>query len=406
MAYSVSAGFKTKADDPQEIPTKKFTFIEGVTDRTDKLLSLGVFNQKQFEGDELTGASLTVEALNDSKEFNFLIADKTNVGKIGKVELGFDAEFIDRFRGTLEEPEFFTDQERPKVRMVFSARTQKLIDTTMGSNAFAVDFSAVAWNPADLAWEILTTKAGLDATASTANVDIDYQSFLDYKQICTELGFSLRANFTGESVAGAMRVIGELTDALIYGETDGKVRMVKFIPEEAATPYLFTDANAHLQFANMFFNKDRLRNRVKVWHGFVVATKTWAGSVTFDNATSQTNFGLKGREFARTDVWHDSVASANAFAERYVDRYSEPVETTRFQTKRGTQALIHQLGDNINLTWGQVDYAAKLMRIYGIVGDLSDDSYEILAEDIKNLNSNFFILDSATNGELDTNVLF
>lgn len=406
MAYSVSAGFKTKADDPQEIPTKKFTFVEGVTDRTTKLLNAGIFNQKQFEGDELTGASLTVEVLNDSKEFNFLITDKKNIGKVGKVELGFDAEFIDRFRGTLEDVEFFTDQERPKVRLSFSSRTQKLIDTPMGSDAFAVDFSADPWNPADLAWEILTTKAGLDNTASTANVDIDYQSFLDYKQICIDLGFSLRANFTGESVAGAMRVIGELTDALIYGETDGKVRMIKFIPQEAESPYLFTDANAHLQRAELFFNRDRLRNRAKVFHGYVVSTKTFAGSVTFNNATSQTDFGLKGREFARTDVWHDTDVSANAFAERYVDRYSEPVETARFQTKRGTQALLHQLGDNINLTWGQVDYTAKLMRIYGIVGDLAEDAYEILAEDMKNLNADFLILDSITQGELDTNILY
>lgn len=405
--YSVSAGFKTKADDPQEIPTKKFTFVEGVTDRTDKLLALGTFNQKQFEGDELTASSLVVEVLNDSKEFNFLITDKTNVGKIGKVELGFDAEFIDRFRGTLEEPVFFTDQERPKVRLTFSSRVQKLIDTTMGSDAFAVDFSADPWNPADLAWEILTTKAELDDTASTANVDIDYQSYLDYKQICTDLGFLLRANFTGESVAGAMRVIGELTDALIYGETDGKIRMVKFIPTEGSlTPYLFTDANAHLDMAELFFNRDRLRNRAKTWHGYVVATQTWAGSVTLDNATSQTDYGLKGREFARTDVWHENAVSASSFSERFVDRYSEPQETVRFQTRRGTQALVHQLGDLIGLTWGQVDYTEKLMSIYGIVGDLAADAYEILAEDMKNLNQTFFILDSATQGELDTNILY
>lgn len=402
--YSVSAGFKTNADNPQKITQKRFTFVEGITDYSTKLLDLGSFTQKQFEGDELTGTDITIECLNDSKEFNFLITDKTNIGKIGKIELGYSGEYINRYRGYLDDVEF-TTEERPKCKLVFVSKAKRAIERSLGSDAFPLDYSASAYNPADLAWDLLTVRAGLDTTISTANVDIDYTSWLAYKSICTSLAFSLKAYFTGQSIAEVLRLIGELTDTIIYGETDGKYYFRKFIPEEAS-PYLFSTANAHLQSGQLYFNKSRIINKAKVWYGYNPSTEVWSGSVTKENATSQTNFSLMGREFDNTGVWHNTLASATAFGERLVDRYREPVETVRFRTKQGTQALIHQMGDLITLTWGQVDYTAKLMRIYGISGTLSTGEYELLVEDMTALNYDFLILDSATSGKLDQNKLY
>ena len=380
------------------------------TDYTDNTKSMGRFSQKQYEGDSPNSASLTVELNNDAKNFNFLMTNKTNIGNPGRVRAGFDVsgvEYIDRFIGYLDEVRF-ESTDRPKCRMVFGGRIQRTLERKIGSSGSEIDYYTAPRNPADLAWDILTVHGGLDSTATTTNPDIDYTSFLAYQSICTDLTFSLRAKFTGQSVAEGMRLIGQLTDAIIFGETDGKIYFRKFTPEESATPYLFTDASAHLDRAEIFFNKDRLWNQAIVWWGYNQSTDDWlsGGSDTKNNATSQSNFGIFQKTFDGKTVWHDNAISAGTFGERYVARYSEPMETVKFKTKRGTQALIHQMGDNINLTWAQMGYSTKLMRIYGIVGDLTRDVYEILAEDMKNLNANYFILDSQTNGKLDQNVLF
>lgn len=377
-------------------------YFEGIK----KALSLGGFSQRQYEGEELTASDITVECLNDAKEFNFLKTTKTNVGKIGKLELGFDGEYINRYRGYLADVDFYSDAERPKCRMRFTSKAQRAIERSLGSEAFPLDYSASAYNPADLSWDLLTVRAGLDATASTANVDIDYTSWLAYKSICSDLTFSLKAYFTGQSISEALRLIGQLTDAVVYGETDGKIYFRKHVPKAFSSAYLFTDANAHLQQAALGLNRARIINKAKVWHGYNPSTKAWAGSVTKENTTSQMNYSLLGREFDNTSVWHNDLNSATAFGERLVARYNEPIETVTFQTKQGTQAIIHQLGDEITLTWGQMDYAAKLMKIYGIDAELSGGHYSILAEDMSALNKNYFILDSATNGVLDQNILY
>lgn len=401
--YSVSANFKTKIDDPQTIEQRRFTF-DG-TDYSTKLIEMGGFQLVVREGEAPPAADLTVTVLNDAEEWDFLRTTKTNIGKTGKLEIGIDGEYISRFAGKLERVELVTE-ERPKARLVFVGRIQQTLDRTIGSSATPVNYTSAAWNPADLAWDILTVHAGLDATASTANVDIDYTNWLDFKSKCADLGFVLKAQFTGQSVAEGLRLIGELTDSLIFGETDGKVHFRKYLPEEA-TPYLFSDAVADFQRAQVYFDRRRIINRAEVYHGYTPGAGTWAGSVTKENTTSQTNYGLYRAVFDSANAWHSTSASAGNFGERLVDRYTEPTETIQFNVKRGTQAPIHQLGDAILVTWGHLNYSSKLMRIYGMQAqDLTNGLYQIEAEDLATLNKNFFILDSATNGVLDSNVLY
>jgi hypothetical protein len=331
------------------------------------------------------------------------------LGVAGALDDGHDGEMITRYSGYLDEVEFITE-ERAKVRMKFVSRAKRAIERSLGSDAFPLDYTGTAYNPADLVWELLTNRAGLDATASTANVDIDYTSWLEYKTTCDSLQFSFKAFFTGQTISEALRLIGELTDALIYGDTDGKFYFKKFFPHENAyysglSYYSFTEANAHLQAANMIINKSRIINKAKVWYGYDPIGLVWAGSVTYQNSTSQTNYSLLGREFDNAGIWHETVVSAEAFGERLVARYQDPAEQVKFGTKLGTQAMIHQIGDDMKMTWGQVDYADKQMRIYGLGGDLTPGIYEIDAEEISLRELDYFILDSSSNGVLDQNIL-
>ncbi len=406
---SSTPAFRAAADDPQRKPAKRFTFPEDVTNRTDKMISIGSFRQEQFEGDPLTAPTIDIELINDSKEFNFLITDKqSQIGIAAKIEIGFDGEWINRFRGFFERPNF-TSADRPKCGMFFSGRVQATLEKTIGSSASEISYYTNAWNPADMAWDILTVYGNLSTITSTANPDIDYPSWQSFKQICEDLRYSLRANFKGETVAEAMRTIGELVDGIIYGETDGKIYFKREIPNQASSPYLFSDANAHLSQAETYYNKDRLWNQAIVWWGYDPVAGNWiiGGSVANNNSSSQSQqWGLHKKDFDGTLVWHENAVSADTFGERYVARYGNLLDVVRFTSKRGTQALLHQIGDVISLTWAQMDFSVKPLKIYGITANLSQDQWEILAEDFPSASQQFFVLDSGTNGILDTNIFY
>ncbi|NKE71251.1 hypothetical protein [Candidatus Manganitrophus noduliformans] len=291
--------------------------------------------------------------------------------------------------------------------MVFSSRAQRAIDKNLGASSAPLDLTGSIYNPADLAWTLLTTHGGLDSTASTANVDIDYTSWSAYKGICSSLAFRLKAYFRGETIAEALRLIGKLTDSLIYGETDGKIYFNRFIPKETyPTIYTFTEESAHLQAARLYFNKSRIINRANVWYNYDPIGDFWEDKATSDNATSQTDYGLVEKDFNDAAVWHYEYYSAKSLSDRLVYRYFEPAETVVFRTKQGTQALIHQLGDNIRLTWSQLDYSSKVFRIYGISADLLNQQYEIEAEEDNEFGQAYFTLNSSTHGVLGTNKLF
>ena len=438
--YSVTSAFKTKADDPQDIEVRKFTF-KGI-DYTDKLLRMGGWNQSQYEDDEPQSVDLTVELLNDSKEFNFIQTTKTNMGKVGKLEIGFDSELIERYTGYLDRVEF-ASRERPVAILTFVSKLQQAINRRVGSTATAVSYAAQ--NPADLAWSVLTVYGGMDTTKTGANAnvlfsfgdvvktesstenttvlsfggvhgsvaldgntDIDYKSWKTWKDQCDDLSLSIAANFAGQTVAGAMRLIGDVVDTLIFAETTGKVFFRKFVLKESGTPYLFDDQKAHFRDISMRMNKTRTRivNKVIVNYGYSTASNTFSGALTFTNTTSQTDYGLFEREFDNKNVWHDSALSAKSFGERLVSRYKEPVDTVTFKTKRGTQAMIHQIGDVMKVNWDQMDYSNKEMRIYGISSSLSEGEYEITSEDVSALASiSLFVLDDTTNGQLDVSKL-
>lgn len=344
---------------------------------------------------ELQGATTAADLAATPHNGTYVGSPNLSIDRL--IDDGNDGELIDRYRGYLEEVEFFTD-DRARARLTFSSKAQRAIEREIGSNASPVDYSA-SWSPAALAWELLTTQGGLDATASTANVDIDYSTWLQWATFCDFKLYSLSAYFTGQSIAEGLRLIGQLTDTLIYGETDGKFYFKVFRPQVAtSTPYLFTEANAHIENARLFFNKARVINKAVVWYGYIPGG-SWEGSTTRTDGTSQTNYGLLGETFDSTNVWHANYNSADSFAMELIYRYPDPAETVVFTAKRGSQAPLFQLGDPLGLTWSQVDYAAKIMKAYGIRFDLSTQETEFYAEVDNLFNKQFFILDT-TNSQL------
>lgn len=396
--------YKTSCDDPQAIPEKVLVF--NGTDYSDKCENFGAFSQRAYEGDAVTACDLSVELRNEAKALNSLVSVKTNVGKAATISLKRGADSITRYSGKLEEAEHLV-RDRAIISLRFVGKLKAAIEQTLGSEAYSVDYYASAYNPADLAWELLTTRAGLDSTASSANTDIDYDTWLATKTMFAALGFSVKARFTGQTIAEGLRLLGYYTDSLVFQDPTGKVVFRKFVPTESASYYTFTDASAHIEKPGVRNNKARVINKVKAWYGYDPIAQTWAGSTTKENATSQSNYGIQGREWDSTVIWPADATSAGAAAERIVARYTDPAETLTFTAGAGTRAVIHQIGDIAKVTCDQYDYVGKKMMIYEVAGDLNGATeWNLLAEDLGQLNQDFFILDSVTNGVLDVNVLY
>lgn len=407
--YSVSQSFLDRLDDPHKRTHRFFRLPEGGADYSDKVLDFGRLRVRQYEGENISGAALILRLKNDSQEFNFLKTTKENIGKTGVVYTGFpDAgagEYIARYRGFLEEVEF-SDEERHVVNLIFNSKTQRAIERTIGSAPAPVSYTSQNWNPADLAWELLSVYGGMNPSKDVNNQDIDYNSYLAFKSISTELAFFLNGYFQGQTVSDALRLIGALTDCLIYGDTDGKIYFRKFIPSSNPVRTSYTDADGDFQAMRMRMDRRRLINKAVVWYGYNPITDLWVGSVTHENADSQTKYSLLEKQFDSDVVWHSNQLSASAFGERLIARYLEPLETVTFDTKRGTRSLIQQIGDDLEITHSHLGYTDKLFKLYEISGEISRNRFELVAEDLTSLNKNYFILDSSTNGVLDQNILF
>lgn len=407
--YGVSQDFLDRLDDPHKRTHRLFHLPEGETDYSDMVIDFGQFRIRQYEGENISPADLTLRLKNDSQEFNFLLTDKDNIGKLGLISVGFSdaggGEYISRYRGYLEDVEF-DDEARHIVSLVFNSKMQRLIERTIGSAAAPVSYSAQDWNPADLAWELLTVYGGMNAAKDANNPDIDYASYLAYQSISAELGFALRGYFQGQKVSDALRTIGGLTDCLIYGDTDGKIYFRKFIPSLNPVRTVYSDASGDFQTFRMKMDRRRIINRAVVWYGFNPGTNLWQGSAVRENTDSQGQYSLLESVYNSGMVWHATQASASAFGERVVARYHEPVETVAFRTKRGTRSVLQQVGDDIEITHGHLGYSDKLFKIYEISGQISQNEFELVAEDLSALNKNYFILDSSTHGVLDQNILF
>jgi len=120
----------------------------------------------------------------------------------------------DRLSQCLEKQVISDDQETEVKYNWFDAFTLNRQDAKTVSN---------------LVWEILTTYGDLDDTASTANTDIDYDSWVAWG-VAVDGGtysiFDLGMVANGETVATVLDNIKRLTESMIWQGSDGKLKFL------------------------------------------------------------------------------------------------------------------------------------------------------------------------------------
>jgi len=295
-------------------------------------------------------------------------------------------------------------------RLTFKDKLSKVLDKTVGSEESPVDYYSSSYNPADLVWAILTTYGGIDSTASTANVDIDYTQWSAWKTDCTALDFSLEANCTGETIGELIHEIAYLTASFIYVDGTGKFTFYRLLPNPTEAIYEI-DSSKYLMGRKLVIERDRsdLVNDVTCYYDLNVGADTWADSVDAEDTDSQDeNWGTVAKIHEEKVVWHATEASAQEFCNRQIDVYSYPLELVTFTMPlSGADRVV---GERLDITMpmpgGYTNMAAVIWRIdYDI---MENATAEIMVRNASGDILDAFRLDHATLGLLDesTNPLY
>jgi len=301
-------------------------------------------------------------------------------------------EWIKFFTGLGDEPRF----EGAYLNLQLRDKMAKMLEKKVGSGQGPVDYYTASYNPADLVWDLLTTHGGLDSTASTANTDIDYTLWSDWKTDCTSLSLSLEAKLEGEYIGTVLEKVAYLTHTVIFIRGDGKFAFYRYSPP-AGTVYTFDDDNTHNQEVKQTF--DELLNDIRCYYDYDQALETWAGSVTADDATSQTSYGKVSHTEEDTSVWHATEGSAQDYCNRRINRFKDPRQFCNFDT--GIMGFVIEPGDLVNNDidfWGYVSDVFEVRKL--------DFDLNVGKTRIEMLNVNFyqlggFLLDDAYWGLLD-----
>lgn len=193
-----------------------------------------------------------------------------------------------------------------------------------------------------------------DHTKTSANVDLDYDSFNQAIIDINTVGvFNLTgfANYNTDAISFLQEILTLILGSLFTG-ADGRIKLKLYIPTFGTYYRTFADAE---KVMSLNYNRsiDEVINSVVVNY---VATPTWPfsdSSVTLDgvhvkkDSASITSYKELGVSF---DIhWHTaSGLHVQDFADKLVARYKDPPLNIQFDT--GMDALETEIGDYIGIT--------------------------------------------------------
>lgn len=193
-----------------------------------------------------------------------------------------------------------------------------------------------------------------DRTQSSANTELDYDSFVTAISNITDVGvFDLKgfAGYDEDAVSFLQNITLQFLGSLFTGN-DGRIKLKTFIPTFETTSTEFTDSKK-ITALNYTRTIDEVINSVSV---AFKATDTFVFSDESNpidgffgdrDAASIAIFKELGLQF--TLPWFtDSGLHAQDFAEKLIAKFSEPPLSIQFTT--GLDALTTEIGDRLTLT--------------------------------------------------------
>lgn len=393
------------------VPVRRFIYDDII--ETARVESFGIISRAS---DSIISGGTAVVLINSDKYWNKFIADRSNVRREAKLQLGIgvlntiaragiarsgitaanlvslgagsvitsgiylagQGEWQDVFTGWGDDPEFIGSRVTLPLRDKFAG----LFEKDIGSKESSVKYYSASYNPADLAWAILVTYGGLDSTASVDNTDIDYATWSAWKTACATASISLEAEFKGGSIRDALELIRDLSNSDIYVAGDGKMKFYRFSPAAVPGSAYHFDEDRYDNNLRLRLDSEKIINYVRVYYGYDPSAETWAGNSLAQDTQSQLpppdGYGLCSETIESKVVWHASSASAAAYGERRIVEFAEPLEIMSLRSYM--MGMRTDIGDVIRISRDILDYVGDYFRVRRISAlDLGDGSIELEA---------------------------
>lgn len=336
------------------------------------------------------GASEAIVTVSNADQFwNIFLSDLTNHGNTGTLELHFTgfSENITLYTGVADHVEFDSDNMTASIYLVDSL--SKFLDQEISPDPAALDLvNGASTNPMDFIWDILVTEGGLDSTASSDNIHIDYTKWNDTKTKLTAQNANIGARMprftTYRETIQAILYLHSLRGFITH---EGRIGF-DYIDNDAVSGddtwdeghILRTVDGSPIDGHRVYTDLTGLVNWMQAFHGYDPSTDgyPWAGSKTQSDATSIAEYGQFNLSEANTLVWHDTLASATGGLDWIESIHKDPKVFSQITT--WLNGIRSEIGDVIDLTDTDYGFANKLMKIEKILRiDMNNYTVTVLA---------------------------
>ena len=366
---------KQKQTNPSSI-VRQFSFNNSIF--TNRVMSFPAVTQTYKD---VTADGFTVTLENASQLMNEIIENRTKFRQEGELNYGyqFNTSHIDFgcvAKGTL----INADYKNSQVDLTFKNQLDRLSEIKISTDTTSqqgASFVSATFNPADLTLDILTSNsygAKLDNTASTANTDINYQSWLNWKNNLGSESIVVQAFFPYQTnYVSALQNIAEITDSAIYIESDNKINFIRNLT--GVQSFSATITNSDILDISAAGDAFDMCNEYTVPISFTVASNSVTGfrqTIRFENTASVNSFGKISKEPTNNLVWYVDSGSALNLAQRIVGRRRQPEVALKVKTP--IKFMQQQLGDIIFVTNDELNLNAEPFTLISKTTDIENQT--------------------------------
>jgi len=266
----------------------------------------------------------------------------------------------------------------------------KLSDNIIGSDESPVSFTNII--PSDIAWDIMTCYGFYDSTASTSNIDIDYDSFLLWSSVFSSDNILMSAYYNGTKTLTALSDIAESTRSTIWINESGKMQFDRFGGVTVSSETFLISEREQLDFEVDVTAKDAVNN-YGVNYDYNVDSDSFASIEYSVNTDSVTTIGELQENLEIDTIWYDNETDARVIGQREVFLYGKPPRLWKTATGlNGLNRTISELSRLENDFYGV--YSDSVWRITDQQIDMGSGRVDLTFDSAVSLYGFYLDIDS------------
>ncbi|MDH5750784.1 MAG: hypothetical protein OEZ59_00015 [Deltaproteobacteria bacterium] len=361
MSLNVSSWFIEHLKGRSLSPLRRFTL--GGSDYSDKVLRWPSLN---FRADTIDLGTTQVELDATGNHFQFLVNCNHLFSTSAEISLGLThpqsgPEFLNLYLGGISNIHF--ERGGTRIRLQMQGKTKDLTDTALGSEAesLGLDFTSSMHFPSDFVWMLVTSYGGMSALESTSNPDIDYETWLKWRQDNILKDTRVKAYLTGEKIYQIINTLAEM-DTRVVAFQGGRLFF-----SDMFQPYseggIHFDLSRTLDF-NWELGPSRIINEFTAEAGYNPSTGKFNSNYTKTDDVSQSNFGIRSRRHGSKGVWFARSFDGIFMAQDKVYIHRNPLARMSIRTTLG-DGLLYNLGEILSITDSHLGLDGKNFRLIG-----------------------------------------